>query len=215
VVVGLRGVARITQGHGPAIDLHPGDAVVVAPGATHDHAPLRGQSAALALGFDSGMCDVVLSTATVQVDAVMPQHPAWSLVHRLSTKHADALPELLSLVLDRPLQATQPLPTAVARMRDYIRSHGLTPITAADLARVSGLGTSRAWQVFRHHFGCTPRQALEQRRCAVAAAMLRHGLAIPAIITRCGFHDRGTFTRAFARQHGQAPAQWRDQLVTS
>lgn len=209
VVIGLRGVVRLRAAGRNVIDLQPGDAAVIAAGAWHEHEPLRRSAAALALGFDYGMCDLLLSNAETTVPAVLPQQPAWQVVERLLAGDERAMSDLLALVLEVPWRDVPHLPAAVERMRDHIRSHGLTPITAADLARISGLGPSRAWELFREHFGCTPRQALERRRCAVAAALLDHGLAVSEVASRCGFVDRGTFTRAFARIQGVGPAAWR------
>lgn len=204
----LRGVVRLNRGRRQPIDLHPGDAAVVAPGAVHEHAPLRRGAAALGLGFDYGVCDLALMEADISIPAFLPQQLALQLVNRLLRNDASALPAVLALVLEHHLQEARPLPQAVVRMRDRIRTHGLTPITAADLARISGLGTSRAWEIFHHHLGCTPRQALERRRCAVAAAMLTQGMSVASVATRCGFADRGTFTRAFTRIHGKNPSAW-------
>jgi AraC-like DNA-binding protein len=162
----------------------------------------------LGLGFDYGVCDLALIDADISIPAFLPQQPALHLVNRLLRNDATALPAVLALILEHHLQEARPLPEPVVRMRDRIRTHGLTPITAADLAHISGLGTSRAWEIFRHHLGCTPRQALERRRCAVAAAMLTQGMSVTSVTTRCGFGDRGTFARAFARIHGTTPSAW-------
>ncbi len=205
VVVALRGPARIESPGREAIDLVPGDAVVIAPGAAHRHVPLRNQAAALGLGFEYGWCDLEFNIGAQTVGASMPQQPAEDLVGRMREGDAAALGSLLALVLDRPLQDVRQLPASALRMRDRIRSHGLTPITAADIARAGGLQPSRAWQVFREHFGCTPRQALERRRCAVAAALLEQGHPVGEVAQRCGFGDRGTFARAFTRVQGRTP----------
>jgi len=141
----------------------------------------------------------------VVMGAIQPRQPAEALVGRMLLGDQVALAGLLAAVLERPLQGLHPMPAAALRMRDRIRSHGLTPITAADIARAGGLRPSRAWQLFRRHFGCTPRQALERRRCAIAAVLLSRGLAVAEVAQRCGYADRGTFTRAFARLHGRPP----------
>ncbi len=206
VVVALAGVVRIEVPGGRPYDLRSGEALVVAPGAAHRHAPLRSGAASLALGFDYGLCDLELCGPGVRLGAAMPCEPAWMLVGRMLRGDSSALGPLLALVVERPLSEVQPLPVAVLRMRDRIRSHGLTPITAAAVARAGGLRPSRAWQLFRAHFGCTPRQALERRRCAVAAALLQQGLDVTETARRCGFSDRGTFSRAFRRVHGRSPS---------
>lgn len=207
LVVALSGVARIESPGRPALDLTPGQALVIAPGAAHRHVPLRRQAATLELGFDYGCCDLEFHADRLVIGATMPRQPAEALMGRLQAGDDGALRGLLALIIDRPLQDLQQLPLAAQRMRDRIRSHGLTPITAADVARAGGLQPSRAWQLFRAHFGCTPRQALERRRCAVAAALLAQGLAVAAVAQRCGFTGRGTFTRAFVRVHGHPPGR--------
>lgn len=201
LVVSLQDVVRIERPGRSAIDLVAGDALVVAPGAAHRHAPLRRTAMALELGFDYGWCDIEIhDAAATRIAATTARQPAEELMSRLLSGDGMALGSLLLLLLERPMQYRQ-LPEAALRMRSYIRSHGLTPITAADVAGASGLAPSRAWQVFREHFGCTPRQALERRRCLIAAALRAQGVAVGEVATQCGFRDRGTFTRAFARMH--------------
>jgi AraC-like DNA-binding protein len=207
VVVALSGVARVDSPGRPAVDLLPGQALVIAPGAAHRHAPLRRQAATLELGFDYDWCDLEFHADRLVISATMQRQPAEGLVARMVEGDSAALRDLLALIIERPLQDLRQLPVAVQHMRDRIRSHGLTPITAADIARAGGLRPSRAWQAFRAHFGCTPRQALERRRCAVAAALLAQGLAVGVVAQRCGFMDRGTFTRAFVRVHGHTPGR--------
>lgn len=205
LAVALAGAVRLECPGRRPFDLAPGEAVVIAAGALHRHVPLRRQAAALELGFDYELCDLEFHTATFTVQASMPRQPAEDLVGRLQAGEQEALATLLSLILEQPLRDLQPLPVAAQRMRDRIRTHGLTPITAADIAAAGGLQPSRAWQVFRAHFGCTPRQALEHRRCAVAASWLAQGMAVGEAAKRCGFADRGTFARAFRRVHGRTP----------
>lgn len=205
VVVALRGVVRLERPRRSPIDLQPGDAAAIAPGAAHRHAPLRRGSATLDLGFDYEGCDLLLRTPDTTVAALLPTHPALALAKRLLDGDRIALPELLAQVLERPLRDVRPLPAAAERMRDRIRTHGLTPISAADVARAGGLAPSRAWQLFKAHFGCTPRQALERRRCAVAASLLDAGVGVAEAARRCGFRDRGTFSRAYVRVHGVTP----------
>lgn len=205
LAVALAGAARVERPGGRAIDLAPGDAAVIAAGALHRHAPLRRQAATLELGFDYEVCDLEFHTAAFSVQASMPRQPAEELVGRLLAGEQAPLGILLALIIEQPLRDLQPLPAAAQRMRDRIRSHGLTPISAADIAAAGGLRPSRAWQLFRSHFGCTPRQALERRRCAVAASWLAQGMQVDEAARRCGYRDRGTFTRAFRRQHGRTP----------
>ncbi len=206
VVIALKGVVRLAVPGGPAVDLAAGDAAVVAPGAAHRHERLRHQSISLELGFDYVGCDIELRSTDATLDGVMPRQPAERLVNRMLNADRAAFAELLTLLLEVPWKEVQELPEAARLMRDRIRSHGLTPITAIDVAAASGLQTSRAWQVFRAHFGCTPRQALEQRRCAVAAALLEQGLTVAEVARRCGFRDQGTFSRAFTRVRGRPPS---------
>jgi AraC-like DNA-binding protein len=205
LAVALAGAARIECPGRRPYDLAPREAVVIAAGALHRHLPLRGQAATLELGFDYEVCDLEFHTAAFTVQASMPRQPAEELVGRLLAGEQAPLGILLGLILEQPLRDLQPLPAAARRMRDRIRSHGLTRISAADVAAASGLRQSRAWQLFQTHFGCTPRQALERRRCAIAASWLAQGMPVGEAASRCGFRDRGTFARAFRRVHGRPP----------
>jgi AraC-like DNA-binding protein len=209
VVVCLLGTVRIECRLGPAVDLNIGDAVVIAPGVAHRHVPLRRQAGSMELGFEYGWCDLEFHRAGVTLGASMTRQPAETLVQCLLAGESRALADLLLLVLERPLQDVRPFSVAALRMRDRIRSHGLTSVSAMDITRASRLRPSRAWQVFREHFGCTPHEALERRRCSVAAALLAQGMAVAEVALHCGYRDRGTFTRAFRRIYGRSPGRCR------
>lgn len=81
----------------------------------------------------------------------------------------------------------------------------------AEQARMSPRSFARHFQM---QTGLTPAKAIEQIRIEAAKAMLeRGGQAVPVVAATCGFGDEQRMRRAFTRQLGVTPAEWRDRFV--
>lgn len=82
--------------------------------------------------------------------------------------------------------------------------------TLASLARAVGASRTALADHFLRCTGAAPMQYLSQWRLRLAAEALGHtDRAIKSIADAAGFASVAAFTRAFKRQFGAAPAQWR------
>ncbi|MFD1523167.1 helix-turn-helix domain-containing protein [Pseudonocardia yunnanensis] len=98
-------------------------------------------------------------------------------------------------------------------MRRHVREHLADPhLHVEELARRHHVSVSHVYTLFER-IGSTPASYLREQRLLAAQAMLsdpRYAwLATPDIAAAVGFRDRRTFERAFRRQYGMTPGNWR------
>ena len=103
---------------------------------------------------------------------------------------------------------------AVQRMQDYIERNNADEITLSDLARASLFSPWYAYRLFRNCLGLTPTEYIRKYRLTQAAKQLRTG-AVKVIDAAygAGFSNVDTFTRAFYREFGLNPGDYRKQPV--
>lgn len=84
------------------------------------------------------------------------------------------------------------------------------PLPVPALARACALSPAHFCRRFHRLLGQSPAAYVRERRLAAAATMLATtATPIPAIASACGFSDRYSFTRIFARRLGTPPAAYR------
>jgi AraC-like DNA-binding protein len=84
--------------------------------------------------------------------------------------------------------------------------------TLADLARASGLSRSSLVTRFADVLGTSPMRYLRDWRLYLAAeALAASPHPIITVATEAGYSSEAAFTRAFTRQFGTPPAEWRKQ----
>jgi AraC-like DNA-binding protein len=211
LVVALDGVVRIS-GARARIDLHPGEALLLAPGAWHRHELLRPGCGAFLQGFLAGGSDISLDHAGGSHYGLLPVQPSWRLLTRaLAASPADRV-GLVRTCLEQALtERVRPLgsmPPAVGRMAHRLWWDPAADLRIADLVRASGLKASRAHAAFRAWFGTTPKQALLGLRAARALQDLCEGARIAEAAARAGFASRVLLTRAFRARYGLPPSRW-------
>ena len=103
---------------------------------------------------------------------------------------------------------------AVQQMQDYIERNNAEEITLSDLARASLFSPWYAYRLFRDCLGLTPTEYIRKYRLTQAAKQLRTG-AVKVIDAAygAGFSNVDTFTRAFYREFGLNPGDYRKQPV--
>lgn len=70
-------------------------------------------------------------------------------------------------------------------------------------------------RLFRKEVGITPATWVEEARVSAARRLLELGRDAPKqVATLCGFADADTLRRAFARQVGITPAEYRKRFAT-
>jgi AraC-like DNA-binding protein len=99
---------------------------------------------------------------------------------------------------------------AVQRMQDHIEAHLERPITLQGLARAAGYSPYHAARVFKEHTGKSPFEYIRLRRLSAAAQALTQDRArIIDVAFDFVFDSHEGFTRAFSRQFGMTPSQFR------
>lgn len=213
IVACLAGVVRIERPGLRPVDLAAGEAAVIAPGIRHVHAPLRAGSAQYAQGFMLGRSDIELATGGRSWLLAIPENPARTLAERAcrcpERERAGLLRDALSALTGAPACTIAPMPPAVERMWLYLRRERLSPISASDVLRASGLRPTRAHLVFRAYFSETPHRMLIRHRLEYARHLLLAGGAIGEVAAACGFRTRAHLTAAFRQEHGASPRAWR------
>lgn len=101
---------------------------------------------------------------------------------------------------------------AVQRMQEYIEDHLQRPITLKDLANAAGYSPFHASRLFKEHTGRTPFDYIRALRLSKAALLLRDGdQAVITVALDFVFSSHEGFTRAFSRQFGLPPREYRLQ----
>ena len=99
---------------------------------------------------------------------------------------------------------------AVGKMQEYIQSHLTEPITLYDLAQSCGLSPWYASRVFKELSGKTPFEYIRACRISQAALKLRdEQVKVIDVALDFVFDTHEGFTRAFSRQFGINPMQYK------
>ena len=99
---------------------------------------------------------------------------------------------------------------AVQRMQDYIEQNMTMEITLSDLAKISLFSPWYSYRLFREYLGLTPTEYIRKLRLSQAALRLRDGEdRVIDIAFDLGFGSVDTFTRAFFREFGCNPGDYR------
>ncbi|MBT2423940.1 GlxA family transcriptional regulator [Streptomyces sp. ISL-22] len=109
----------------------------------------------------------------------------------------------------RPLSTTP----RIGELRHYIAEHLAGPLTVTDLARHARMGERQLTRVFKSELGTTPAVYIESARVEVARHQLETTDAtLDRIATTCGFGTTDTLVRAFRRQLGVTPTEYRNRF---
>lgn len=98
---------------------------------------------------------------------------------------------------------------------DLLRLDLAHPPTLECLAREAGLSQRRLAEIFREVTGLTVIEWVLRQKLLLAADLLREGrLPVKELAHRLGYSQVSTFTAAFSRQFGVAPAGYRRAVVS-
>lgn len=99
---------------------------------------------------------------------------------------------------------------AVQQMQDYILAHVAEEITLADLARAANFSPWYAHRLFKKLTGAAPAEYVRKLRLSEAAKRLKsERCRITELAMELGFESVDGFTRAFTREFGRTPREYK------
>lgn len=92
----------------------------------------------------------------------------------------------------------------------YLESHYQTPVTVAELAKLTSMSESNFYAVFKKVFRKSPISYLNGYRLSVASdLLLRTDMPVAAVSEEVGFSDPFYFSRLFQIKYGTSPREYR------
>ncbi len=104
--------------------------------------------------------------------------------------------------------------SALQEVQRWVAANPAANHSIASLAKRADLSPRHFGRLFRSEVGITPASWVETTRITVARRLLEEGRHPPKqVAARCGFADADTLRRAFARQVGVTPAEYRKRYA--
>lgn len=100
-------------------------------------------------------------------------------------------------------------PELLDRAMAYMEENLAQKITLEELAHRLYVSESTISQTFRKKMGVSFHQCLTQRRLIAAKALIQQGTLLETVGQDVGFADYSTFYRAFRKEYGISPRQYR------
>ena len=101
-------------------------------------------------------------------------------------------------------------PEAIERAVRFALGHFAEPIGVGDLGEAAGLSLPHFSREFKRHLGKSPGAFVHQLRMERAVNLLQtEGWRVREIAERCGFASSSYFCRAFVKEFGVAPGQFK------
>ncbi|MBQ8171551.1 MAG: AraC family transcriptional regulator [Oscillospiraceae bacterium] len=115
---------------------------------------------------------------------------------------------LLSRLYDTPAKTREI--SGMAEAAAFMENHYMEDITIEQVLEISHYSQRHFIRLFSAAYNTTPQKYLMGIRIRRACALLREsGLPITEIAMRCGFGDSNYFSRAFRKEVGMTPSQYR------
>ena len=100
--------------------------------------------------------------------------------------------------------------TYVEKAESYIGTNYSYPITVEDIAAYVGISRSHLFRSFQNYMRKSPKEYLTEYRIKQACHLLKEtGLSVSAIAYSVGFENNLYFSKAFKKQKGMSPSEYR------
>lgn len=211
----VTGIVRVRHAHG-FVDLKPGESLAIAPGAWHQHDPLRIGCSLYGHGLSRTFSDVQFRDSKRNWTILLPREPSRSLLtHLINETNPGLRIVLVEKLVAQSLESTSsPMQeqTAIARMDHFMWKNLHRPIAAKQILAASGLGERHAHRLFLSFYGTTPKRYILAAHLALAAQFLHEGASVSEAAICSGFINRTHLTRAWRQAYGQPPSQWTPRI---
>jgi len=101
----------------------------------------------------------------------------------------------------------------IDQILSYVEDHLSEKISVSQVAKQFYVSESTVCQTFRKKLGISFYRCLTQRRLVLAKALIKEGLSMDAAAQRAGFSDYSVFYRAFKREFGSSPREYRRKIL--
>lgn len=102
--------------------------------------------------------------------------------------------------------------TYVEKALTYIETNYSYPVTVEDIAYYVGISRSHLFRSFQHYMSRSPKEYLTEYRIKQACHLLREtDLSVSAIAYSVGFENNLYFSKAFRKQKGLSPSEYRKE----
>ncbi|KTR07079.1 hypothetical protein NS365_05405 [Aureimonas ureilytica] len=218
----LDGAHRSWSGRGQ-VEAGPNHVITVSPNEIHDGMPIGGAPRRWVMLFVEP--SIVLRLAGAEFakrEFPQPVITDVNLVHRIAMTFrelphscadevAESIMELLGLLLDgaaKPPLTSRPSRSMVLIL-ERIHDDPIHTPTLAELATIANLSPYTLVRRFRRELGTTPHAYVLQYRVRRAFRAINEGSTLTEAALSSGFSDQSHMTRAFVRQFGVTPGQFR------
>ena len=107
------------------------------------------------------------------------------------------------------LQIKAEKPELLDRITAYIETHYAQSISAENLGRLFFVSSSTVSHLFKQKLGVSFYCYATQRRLIAAKSLIEKGILLENVAAQTGFSDYSGFFRAFKREYGISPRQYR------
>ena len=128
-----------------------------------------------------------------------------------AVRMAGYLQAMLGLLMENNVKRGEEALADYARQgATFLQQNYSRAISVEDAARQAGVSRSYLYRAFRAEFDCSPSVYLTRYRIQRACQLLSHStLAVGAVAASVGFEDPFYFSRAFRREKGVTPTEYR------
>lgn len=123
--------------------------------------------------------------------------------------HLYGLAAAYMTTIQKPKQPEAELLDYVEQTRQYMVERYNNPFDMEEIARLSGVGSSRFYQAFRRHTGLSPHKYMTKIRLDMSLSLLADSsLPILDVAHSVGYPDEYYFSRLFKKHMGMSPTEY-------